>query len=172
MPESLGQNIARKSLPSLSTASEGVKVLVVEDDVRMQRVLHRTLSAEGFEVVAAADGIEGMQRFREAQPNVVVLDLNLPRLSGREVCREIKAQAPELPVLILSAQSEVVDKVLLFELGADDYITKPFSPRELLARVQASVRRSRRTRFSRSCGAACVRPVYRALWADDGGARR
>jgi DNA-binding response OmpR family regulator len=126
--------------------AEGTRVLVVEDDARMQRVLQHTFTAEHLEVLTAGDGVEALQAFRELRPSVVVLDLNLPRLSGREVCREIKAEAPDTPVLILSAQSEVVDKVLLFELGADDYITKPFSPRELLARVQVCLRRSRRAR--------------------------
>ena len=143
MPDELRQEVFRSAAVTLP---EGVKVLVVEDDPRMQKVLQRALAAEGMEVIASADGVEALQRFREVRPDAVVLDLNLPRLSGREVCREIKAQAPEIPVLILSAQSEVIDKVLLFELGADDYVTKPFSPRELLARLQAALRRSRRTR--------------------------
>ena len=128
------------------TQPENVKVLVVEDDARMQKVLQRALTAEGIEVVTSGDGLEALERFREIRPSAVVLDLNLPRLSGREVCREIKAHAPEVPVLILSAQSEILDKVLLFEIGADDYVTKPFSPRELLARLQAALRRSRRMR--------------------------
>lgn len=137
-------------LSAAPAAAESTRVLVVEDDIRMQKVLRHAFAAERLEVVTAADGLEGLQRFRELRPEVVVLDLNLPRLNGREVCRAIKTAAPDTPVLILSAQSEVVDKVLLFELGADDYITKPFSPRELLARVQASVRRSRRTRTPES----------------------
>ena len=137
------QDVSRSNL---GKQGESVQVLIVEDDPRMQKVLQRTFSAEGMEVITSTDGVEALERFRENQPSAVVLDLNLPRLSGREVCREIKAQAPDVPVLILSAQSEVVDKVLLFELGADDYVTKPFSPRELLARVQAALRRNRRLR--------------------------
>jgi DNA-binding response OmpR family regulator len=125
---------------------ERIQVLVVEDDPRMQKVLLRALIAEGIEVIASCDGVDALERFREMRPGAVVLDLNLPRLSGRDVCREIKAQSPDTPVLILSARSEVVDKVLLFEIGADDYITKPFSPRELLARLQAALRRSQRRR--------------------------
>ncbi len=143
MPDDLRQEVYRSSPVTLP---ETVHVLVVEDDPRMQKVLQRAFAAEGLEVIACTDGMEALERFRETRPAAVVLDLNLPRLSGREVCREIKAQAPETPVLILSAQSEVIDKVLLFELGADDYVTKPFSPRELLARLQSALRRSRRKR--------------------------
>lgn len=143
MPNELRQEVSRSSRDTLP---EGVRVLVVEDDPRMQKVLQRALAAERMEVITSGDGMEALERFRELRPSAVVLDLNLPRLSGREVCRDIKAQAPETPVLILSAQSEVIDKVLLFELGADDYVTKPFSPRELLARLQSAIRRSQRTR--------------------------
>ena len=143
MPDEPRQDVTRATA---AMPPESVHVLVVEDDPRMQKVLQRAFAAEGIEVISCGDGIEALERFRKARPSGVVLDLNLPRLSGREVCREMKAQAPEVPVLILSAQSEVVDKVLLFELGADDYVTKPFSPRELLARLQAALRRSRRAR--------------------------
>jgi len=143
MAEELRQDVTPSAAATLLAS---VQVLVVEDDPRMQKVLQRAFTAEGIEVIPCADGMEALERFRETRPGGVVLDLNLPRLSGREVCREIKALSPATPVLILSAQSEVVDKVLLFELGADDYITKPFSPRELLARLQAALRRSRRTR--------------------------
>lgn len=119
-------------------------ILVVEDDPRMQKVLNRLFRDEGYGVVVASDGQAGLDAFRLAAPVAVVLDLVLPKMSGREVCKRIKEMAPETPVIILSAISEVVDKVLLLELGADDYVTKPFSPRELLARVQAAVRRTRK----------------------------
>ena len=145
MPDEFRTEMPRSAAVTLS---ENVQVLVVEDDPRMQKVLQRTFVAEGIEVISCADGVEALERFRELRPGAVVLDLNLPRMSGREVCREIKAQAPNTPVLILSARSEVVDKVLLFELGADDYVTKPFSPRELLARLQAALRRTQRSRVS------------------------
>ena len=116
-------------------------ILVIEDDPRMQKVLHRIFDEEGYRVVLAGDGLAGVEAFRAHKPLAVVLDLVLPQLSGREVCKRIKAARPETPVLVLSAISEVVDKVLLLEFGAEDYITKPFSPRELLARVQAAIRR-------------------------------
>ena len=118
-------------------------ILVVEDDIRMQKVLHRIFHDEGYRVALASDGQDGLDAFRAAAPLAVVLDLILPRVSGREVCKRLKTISPDTPVLVLSAISEVVDKVLLLELGAEDYITKPFSPRELLARVQAAIRRRR-----------------------------
>ena len=86
-----------------------------------------------------------MEAFRTTAPAAIVLDLRLPAMSGRDVCREIKQQSPSLPIIVLSATSDVSDKVLLLELGADDYVTKPFSPRELLARVRAALRRNLRT---------------------------
>ena len=116
-------------------------ILVVEDDPRMQKVLQRIFDEEGYRVVLAGDGLAGVEAFHAKEPLAVVLDLMLPQLSGREVCKRMKAARPETPVLVLSAISEVVDKVLLLEFGAEDYITKPFSPRELLARVQAAIRR-------------------------------
>src|SRR5207302_8822580 len=86
-----------------------------------------------------------LEAYRAATPAAVVLDLRLPAMSGRDVCRALKEQSPALPVIVLSAASDVADKVLLLELGADDYVTKPFSPRELLARVRAALRRTVRT---------------------------
>ena len=120
------------------------RILVVEDDVRMQKVLARVFGREGFDVEAADTGSVALRIFEQVRPDVVLLDLVLPEVSGRDVCRHIKAKSPETPVIILSSISDVVDKVLLFELGADDYVTKPFSPRELLARVQAALRRQTR----------------------------
>src|SRR5471030_2250476 len=117
------------------------KLLVIEDDPRIQKALQRQFVAEGFNVFIAGDGREGLAAAKAQKPDAVILDLMLPGMSGREVCKGIRAIAPGIPVLILSAISEVADKVLLLELGADDYVTKPFSPRELLARVQAALRR-------------------------------
>ncbi len=119
-------------------------ILIVEDDPRMQKVLQRLFHEQGYRVEVASDGQSGVDMFRSCVPAAVVLDLILPQLSGREACRQMKETAPATPVLILSAVSEVVDKVLLLELGAEDYITKPFSPRELLARVQSCIRRRRK----------------------------
>ncbi len=117
-------------------------VLVVEDSRPMQRTLQRLFEADGLKVQIAADGVAGLESFRKQTPSVVVLDLKLPRLPGKEVCRAFKAHAAFVPVVVLSANNEVEDKVLLLELGADDYVTKPFSPKELLARVRRAMRRS------------------------------
>lgn len=119
-------------------------ILVIEDDSRIQRALQRLFIAEDYEVHIEGDGQSGMIACKDLRPAAVVLDLMLPGLSGRTVCKEIKAWSADTPVIVLSAVTEVADKVLLLETGADDYMTKPFSPRELLARVQAAIRRSRR----------------------------
>src|ERR1700761_3378879 len=119
-------------------------ILIVEDDPRMQKVLQRVFSVEHYEVITAGDGQTGLDLFRTRRPTAVILDLILPEISGRELCQSMKAISNDTPVIVLSAITEVVDKVLLLELGADDYVTKPFSPRELMARVQAAIRRRRR----------------------------
>lgn len=119
-------------------------ILVIEDDPRIQKALHRQFTSEGYIVYVSGDGAEGLVTCKTLRPAAVVLDLMLPGMSGRDVCRGIKSWSPNTPVLILSAVSEVADKVLLLELGADDYVTKPFSPRELMARVQAAIRRTQK----------------------------
>jgi DNA-binding response OmpR family regulator len=119
-------------------------ILVVEDDPRMQKVLRRVFVKEGYSVFIAGDGRAGLDAFRSERPIAVVLDLILPQISGRELCPMLKSISSATPVIILSAITEVADKVLLLELGADDYVTKPFSPRELTARVQAAIRRQRK----------------------------
>jgi DNA-binding response OmpR family regulator len=129
----------------LAMSEDQGTILIVEDDIRMQKVLDRLFQEQGYRIEVASDGQAGVALFRTCSPVAVVLDLILPKLSGREACKHMKSISPDTPVLILSAVSEVVDKVLLLELGAEDYITKPFSPRELLARVQACIRRRRKT---------------------------
>src|SRR5258708_39445320 len=117
-------------------------VLVIEDSRAMQRTLQRLFESDALEVQIACDGVAGMEIFQKQPPSVVVLDLKLPRLSGKELCRSFKTHMPSVPIVILSANNEVDDKVLLLELGADDYVTKPFSPKELLARVGRARRRN------------------------------
>jgi DNA-binding response OmpR family regulator len=124
-----------------SRAVNGEKILVVEDDRAVQKALRRLFEGEGFAVDVASTGAEGLQMFRSSPPAALVLDLSLPGVPGQDVCREISQAAPTLPIIILSARTEVMDKVLLLELGAHDYVTKPFSPRELLARVRTAMRR-------------------------------
>jgi DNA-binding response OmpR family regulator len=121
------------------------RVLIIEDDRGVQKALKRMFEGEGFAVEIATNGLMGLEMFRATPPSAIVLDLRLPGLPGPDVCREIKQVAPTLPIIILSAKSDVSDKVLLLELGADDYVTKPFSPRELLARVNSAIRRTSRT---------------------------
>jgi DNA-binding response OmpR family regulator len=118
------------------------RILVIEDDRAVQKALKRLFEAEGFVVDIAGNGAAGLEMFRMVTPSVLVLDLSLPGTPGQDVCREISQAAPSLPIIILSARTEVMDKVLLLELGAHDYVTKPFSPRELLARVRSAMRRS------------------------------
>jgi DNA-binding response OmpR family regulator len=138
-----GQSLSAFGVPYLGRPME--RILVVEDDRAVQKALKRLFEAEGFAVQISGDGKSALEAYRAATPAAVVLDLRLPAMSGRDVCRELKQHAPALPVIVLSAASDVADKVLLLELGADDYVTKPFSPRELLARVRAALRRTART---------------------------
>jgi DNA-binding response OmpR family regulator len=116
-------------------------VLVVEDDPTVQEVVVRYLEREGLSVDTASDGRVALERAEDRWPDLVILDLMLPGLDGIEVCRRLRAQAP-VPVIMLTARGEEDDRVVGLELGADDYITKPFSPRELTARVKAVLRRA------------------------------
>jgi two-component system, OmpR family, alkaline phosphatase synthesis response regulator PhoP len=129
-------------------------VLIVEDSRAMQRTLQRLFEADSLQVQIASDGAAGLESFRKQAPSVVVLDLTLPGVSGREVCRAFKADLPSVPIIILSAKADIQDKVLLLELGADDYVTKPFSPKELLARVRRAMRRSAGVHAQSTSGAA------------------
>jgi DNA-binding response OmpR family regulator len=134
-----------KDVPPVAPSSMSTeRILVVEDDHAVQKALKHLFQTEGFEIEITGDGKSAIEAFRRAAPSAIVLDLRLPVMSGRDVCREIKQQAPSIPIIVLSAASDVSDKVLLLELGADDYVTKPFSPRELLARVRAALRRNLR----------------------------
>lgn len=124
------------------------KILLIEDDTAIQELVQYTLVKEGFEVLIAADGEKGLELVKKESPNLVLLDLMLPLLGGFEVCKLIRAQesTARLPIIILSARDDVVDKVVGLELGADDYISKPFSPRELVARIKARLREEQRTK--------------------------
>lgn len=118
------------------------RILAIEDDAVVQKTLRRLFQAEEYEIEMAGDGPSGLEAFRNAPPSLVILDLRLPGMPGRDICREIKRQSPSVPIIVLSAITDVTDKVLLLELGADDYVTKPFSPRELLARARVAIRKS------------------------------
>ena len=117
------------------------RVLIIEDDPNVAEVVTRYLEREGYAVESAADGLAGLELALSDPPDLVVLDLMLPSLSGLEVCRRLRARAP-VPVIMLTARGEEVDRIAGLELGADDYVAKPFSPRELTARVKAVLRRA------------------------------
>lgn len=118
------------------------RILVVEDDPSVHKILKRLFEAEGFTVEGQTDGQAGLNSFHADKPAAVILDLHLPNLSGQYLCKQMKAATPSIPVIILTASSNLDDKVMLLAMGADDYITKPFSPRELLARLKAALRHS------------------------------
>lgn len=116
------------------------KILVVDDEKPISDIIQFNLSKEGFEVVAAFDGEEALEKFEQENPDLMLLDLMLPKIDGLEVCRQIR-KTSDVPIIMLTAKDSEIDKVLGLELGADDYITKPFSNRELVARVKANLRR-------------------------------
>ena len=118
------------------------RILVIEDDAAILRGLKDNLEFEDYEVLTGSDGEQGYALIRERKPDLVILDLMLPRMSGFEVCRKIRAEGGSVPILILTARGEEMDKVLGLNIGADDYMTKPFSVPELLARIQAIFRRA------------------------------
>lgn len=118
------------------------RILVVEDDPSILRGLKDNLLVESYEVLTASDGETGYRLIRDQKPDLVILDLMLPRMSGYEVCRKLRGEGNTTPILMLTARGEEADRVLGLDLGADDYVTKPFSVRELLARVRAIVRRA------------------------------
>ena len=117
------------------------KILVVDDEREIVKLVRAYLEQAGFRVVTAADGQEGLTVFRHEKPDLVVLDLNLPRIDGLDVCRTIRRES-DTPVIMLTARVEEQDRLIGLELGADDYVVKPFSPREVVARVRAVLRRA------------------------------
>jgi len=120
----------------------GQRILVVDDDPTVSDVVRRYLERAGFDVVLAADGASALSAYAREQPDLVVLDLMLPGMDGLEVCRRLRATSDNLPIVMLTALGEESDRVLGLQLGADDYVTKPFSPRELVLRVQSVLRRA------------------------------
>ncbi|HEY0566457.1 MAG TPA: response regulator transcription factor [Terriglobales bacterium] len=118
------------------------RILIVEDEPKMVAGLRDNFEFEGYQVLTANDGAEGLERALAEAPDLVVLDVMMPKMSGLDVCRQLKLKRPSIPIIMLTARGQEVDKVVGLELGADDYVTKPFSIRELLARVKAVLRRS------------------------------
>lgn len=124
-------------------AERQTSLLVIEDDENISTAISEYFSRVGYTVATAGDGLAGVQSAIEGKPDAIVLDLMLPKMDGLAVCREVREKAPYIPILMLTAKDDVVDKVLGLEMGADDYITKPFSLRELEARIKSVLRRAR-----------------------------
>src|SRR3984893_14694840 len=126
---SVAQNAGRKT-----------RILIVEDEPAMVAGLRDNFEYEGYDVISAADGADGLARALADDPDLVVLDVMMPRMSGLDVCKQLKNKRPSLPIIMLTARGQEIDKVVGLELGADDYVTKPFSIRELMVRVKALLR--------------------------------
>jgi DNA-binding response OmpR family regulator len=118
-----------------------LKVLVVDDEDNVCELVRLYLSKEGYEVLKAHDGLTGMEMVKKEKPDVIILDIMLPEMNGWEMCRQIR-QTFNVPIIMLTARTDEVDRIMGLEMGADDYVTKPFSPRELVARVRAILRRA------------------------------
>jgi len=121
------------------------KILIIEDEESILMALTDDLALEGYEVASARDGLQGLSMAKEKGHDLIILDIMLPKMDGFEVCKQLRQAGVGTPILMLTAKSQEIDKVLGLELGADDYVTKPFSPRELLARVKAILRRVKAT---------------------------
>jgi two-component system KDP operon response regulator KdpE len=117
------------------------RILVVDDEPQIRRVMRMALSSQGFEVIEARSGEEGLEKFREHLPDLVLLDLNMPGIGGLETCRRIRPGS-EIPIIVLTVRSKEEEKVEALDAGADDYVTKPFGMKELLARIRAALRRT------------------------------
>jgi two-component system phosphate regulon response regulator PhoB len=150
------------------------RILVIEDERDLQQVLAYNLRKEGHEVLQALDGAEGLRAVRAYKPDLVLLDLMLPDLPGTEVCKALKADPSTgaIPVFMLTAKGEEIDRVLGFELGAEDYVVKPFSVRELLLRVQAILRRVQSAKSPQpkdvvTFGRLRIDPAAHRAWVDD-----
>ncbi len=140
------------------------KILIAEDDRNIRQGLIATLESDGYDVTAAGDGAQALKLFPQEKFDLVVLDIMMPKASGYDVCREIRASGARVPVLFLTAKGEEIDKVVGLKLGADDYVTKPFGVHELLARVEALLRRGRST-TPNADGAGAMLPAIFKLGA-------
>jgi two-component system alkaline phosphatase synthesis response regulator PhoP len=140
----MNQTTQSTSTSAQSQSAIRYKVLIVEDDADIRELIRYNLAQEGFVVEEAADGAQALERVRRRVPDLMVLDLMLPGMPGLEICRQMRAgrDTAHLPILIVTAKGTEVDKILGLEMGADDYVVKPFSPRELVARVKALLRRA------------------------------
>jgi two-component system, OmpR family, response regulator len=141
--------LTRAQTPISAIPDRAARILLVDDEQSIQTLLSYPLRRDGYEVVQAKDGLEALEKFEEQPFDLVVLDVMLPRLDGLEVCRRLRS-ASSVPIIMLTAKSEEIDKVVGLELGADDYITKPFSLREFSSRIKAALRRSEMSSSPRS----------------------
>ncbi len=143
LPTDTRRRLARPANRNDAEAAVGTKtrILIIEDEPAMVAGLRDNFEYEGYEVISAGDGEAGLERVLSDNPDLVVLDVMMPRMSGLEVCKQVKARRPAVPIIMLTARGQEIDKVVGLELGADDYVTKPFSIRELMARVKAVLRR-------------------------------
>jgi len=132
---------------------DGAKILIVEDEAMVADVVSRYLRRDGFQVLLAADGQAALDIAREQSPDLVLLDLMLPKIDGLEVCRRLRAGS-QVPIIVVTAKGDETDRIVGLELGADDYVSKPFSPRELVARVRAVLRRSKPALVGATSGVA------------------
>ena len=124
-------------------------ILIIDDDAKLNELLKDFLKDFGFDVITATRPVRGLKKLKQAAPDLVILDIMLPEMDGFEVCRTIR-QASNVPIIMLTARGEITDKVVGLELGADDYLAKPFEPRELVARIQSVLRRTRPSKDTRS----------------------
>lgn len=144
------------------------KILVVDDETAIVELVQYNLEREGFQVVTAVDGRAALTKARQEEPDLIVLDVMLPEVSGLDVCRTLRRMT-DVPIILLTARKDEVDRVLGLELGADDYVTKPFSPRELVARIKAILRRTGRPRDQEAPGGndgLVVDPARRRVHVD------
>src|SRR5215216_2929155 len=144
----------------METAS-GRKILIVEDEQDVADLLTLNLRKVGYKVSTAADGATGLQQARDDKPDFIILDLMLPKMSGLEVCRILKGDAATapIPILMLTAKAEEIDRIVGLEFGADDYVTKPFSPREIVLRIRAILRRGEKPEESFQAGPLSIDPA-------------
>lgn len=142
------------------------RILVVDDDPHIREVVQFALDKEGFDTLEAGDGAQALERFATDQPDLIVLDITMPELDGTEVCRRIR-QTSRTPIIFLSSRDDEIDRVLGLELGGDDYMSKPFSPRELVARVKAVLRRLEDAKAPRDEGTAIMQHGRLSLNLDD-----
>ena len=139
----------------------GRKILIIEDEGDVADLLTLNLRKAGFRISTAADGASGLQKTRDDRPDFVILDLMLPKMSGLEVCRILKSDTATspIPILMLTAKAEEIDRIVGLEFGADDYVTKPFSPREIVLRIRAILRRGEKPEESLKAGPIAIDPA-------------